>query len=246
MKQKLTLLAVLVCTTIISCKKDKNLQPDKEIPFKLLSKIIETKGAKVLTTSLTYDEKKRISSVKSEKEILSFTYENDDLVMVTRDYGELKLITKVTYSAHNPVSAIQNYVPDILGEPYLFEYHMDGGRVTSFDLGLTNNLRNYRMEFKDKNLIRFTNPAVYDNEFIYGTKKNIYYNSRLKNVVDLGLSLMASENDLIKIKIYNSGHLDEEITYTYTYDENGFPLTAKVQSKISNGTITDSNIKYEY
>lgn len=246
MKQKLTLLIILICIAAISCKKEKSSQPSKEISLKLLSKIIETKGTKILTTSLTYDEKKRISSIKSEKETLSFTYDNDDLITITRDNGNQKRVTKITYLAHKPVSAIQNYVPDILGEPYLFEYQTDGDRVTSFDLGLAHNLRNYRMEFKDKNLIRFTNPSVYDNEFIYGTKKSIYYNSRLKNVIDLGLSLMVSENDLIKIKIYNNGFLDEEITYSYSYDENGFPLTAKVQSKISNGTITESDVKYEY
>lgn len=83
-------------------------------------------------------------------------------------------------------------------------------------------------------------------EFTYGTKKSPFLNPNLKYIVDVSLAQFYSMNELLKQK-YNVGSVNREVTNNYTFDTQGFPLTANVSEKVlPSGTPEVSKLIFGY
>jgi len=109
-KHTFTLLAILT-VLLASCKKSANNTP----PVKKLKYLIQTTAVRGSTTSVvycTYDDKKRLSTVKSGASTTTYTYVGNNLVSVesvTPPTGYRKT-TDLTYSNDGTLSSTHDVI----------------------------------------------------------------------------------------------------------------------------------------
>ncbi|NRF37120.1 hypothetical protein [Pedobacter foliorum] len=81
----------------------------------------------------------------------------------------------------------------------------------------------------------------------YGTKKSIYYNSRLKYNISIEPFDKFSANELLSsVKKYDNG-AEVHKKNTFTYDDDGFPVTLLNENTYESGTSAGTyRYTYEY
>lgn len=249
MKKIIMLFVVATSIAFTACKKNTN-NPVPENK-QLLSKVTETSAADTTTTTLTYDNNKRFSLIKtSEGDETKFTYNGNDLVGIENKFESEKTTLQITYTNGKPSKAVYSlYDGNTLTEKFNLTYTLTGDLVTEIlfkDSTDATTLSKTIIAYQNDNISKV---EVYNGEdliskeqFTYGNKKSMFYNSRVKYVVDLFTLNLYSANEALTEK---SNLLEK--TNVYTYDNNGYPLTVDISEKVlPGGNINTSKLKLEY
>jgi hypothetical protein len=95
---QLTLLIVLV-VLLNACKKTGADKPATSKKLKYLTQIISTDGTTTYFTNYTYDDKKRLSTIKSDGATITYTYNGDDVISIEKSYPpDRKELYELTYA----------------------------------------------------------------------------------------------------------------------------------------------------
>lgn len=260
MKKELLTLIVALVTLLIGCKKDKS---DTETPAnpttaKVLKRIIETENGVTTTNTLIYGGNKRLMAITSNdgEQFVKFTYDdNGNITKIENKVDEVKNIFEFTYNNNIPVSGnFKSYelsgTEEILASSYDLQYTVLNGIVTKIKAIVPANPSNgqqasnieYDLTYNNGNLTRIASGGVaaYSAAFSYGSKKPIFPQVS-KYVLDpAGFSAQFfAKNEITKIDYDFPGtQLDNTITTVYTYDAQGYVLTA-------NDGQTQSRFEYE-
>lgn len=254
MKKQLVLFIAITSLAWTACKKD-NSNPTPENK-QLLTKVTETVADDNTVTMLTYDNDKRISTVKTnDGEETKFTYNGDNLVTVENlADAENKTVLQITYAAGKPETGVYTiYADGVVDDKYKVTYTLTGDAVTQIlmkDSTNTTEISKSVITYQTNNISKVENyfggALVNTQEYTYGNKKSMFHNSKIKYVVDPFALQLFSANEVTKQK-FTLGNNTTETAHVYTYDDNGFPLTAEVSEKeLPNGETTISKLKFEY
>ena len=249
MKKQILTLLVATATAFTACKDNDN----PEVKTKVLSKIISTEDGESTTYNFNYDASKRLTSfaASDNSESTTFTYNTTgSLTKFENVEGDSKQVFEVVYTNSIPATgSFKSYEDDELQNTINLEYTVAGGKVTEIIQKVQNvQTAKSTITYQTANVTKIetvaTGGSTFKHEYTYGTKKSMFANSGLKYVIDpMGItSRFYSKNEVLTESLDFAGtELDEESTTIYTYDTNGYPLTATV-------TIGDevTTIKFEY
>ncbi|WP_214226094.1 hypothetical protein [Pedobacter sp. B4-66] len=255
MKKQLTLLIVAASLLMVTCRKKSGSDEPEVKPVKLLSRIIEVSGFPTPTTkftTFTYDDKKRISTIKTgSSSTTTYTYHGNDLFSIETRFGDKKNVAEVTYENGRPASVAYKYYTN--GD---LKIQRKKGFIYTGDM-ITESHVNESGTVMQKIFNRYSGGNVVRNDsqtgdlitqdLTYGTKKSIYYNSRLKYNISIEGFDRFSANDLLSsVRKYDNG---EELHQknTFTYDDDGFPVTLLTEYTLKSGPSGGTfRFTYEY
>lgn len=244
------LVALAALVTLAACKKengnDDTNTPSNSGATKTLKKIIETTDGQTTTYNVSYDASKRVSAVSSadNSEVISFTYANDgNVTKIENKDGDERNVFEITYNNGIPVSGTyQTFEKDganeTITDQYSLQYTVANALVTKIKMIVPADPENdedgyelnYNLSYTGENLTKIETEGLwaYAATFTYGTKKPAFP-AMFKYALDpAGFSLeFFAKNDLLtKHYDYPGTELDETVTNVYTYDANGYVLTA--------------------
>lgn len=254
MKKQLMLFIAITSLAWTACKKnDSNPIPDNQ---NLLTRITEMDANDTTLTTVSYDNNKRISTVKtSDGSESNFTYNGNNLVTIeNKADAENKTILQVTYENEKPSTAVYAIYEDgELHNKYKVSYILTGNAVSQIlmkDSTNTTEVAKTVITYQNNNIAKVE--SYYDGHlsntqnYTYGNKRSIFSSTSLKYVIDPFTLQLFSDNEVTK-ETSTFGDSSQETTHAYTYDENGFPLTAVVSEKeLPAGETTTSTLKFEY
>ena len=241
------LVALVALSSLAACKKEKgNDDPDNPGTSKTLKRLVQTKDGQTTTYNISYDANKRLSSVSStdNSEVTSFTYANDgNVTKIENKEGNERDVFEITYNNGIPVSGSyktfeKNGANETIIDQYSLQYTVENALVTKIKLIFPPDPENdeegyeldYTLSYTGGNLTKVETGGLfgYTASFTYGNKKP-RFPSLFKYVLDpAGFSLeFFAKNDLLTMHYdYPGTELDDTVTNVYTYDSNGYVLTA--------------------
>lgn len=245
------LVALLAMSTLVACKKDKENEgtggpSNPGSSSKTLKRIVETKDGQTTTYNLTYDASKRLSSVSStdNSEVTSFTYTGDgNVTKIENKEDNERNVFEITYNNGIPVSGTYKTFEKIganetITDQYSLQYTVENALVTKIKMIVPADPENdeegyeldYMLSYTGGNLTKVETEGLFGftASFTYGNKKPLFP-TLFKYVLDpAGFSLeFFAKNDLLTMQYdYPGAQLDMTITNVYTYDANGYVLTA--------------------
>jgi len=255
MKKQLTLLIVTLSILLSACKKKSGSEDPEVVPVKLLSRIIEVSGYPKPTTTFTiysYDEKKRISTINRGGTLLTtYTYHGDELFSIETKSGDDKNNAEFTYADGRPKQIFRKfYTKGELKSETTTGNIYTGDKITEVHVnesGVVAQKRFFR--YSGDNLVGSDSQTdiFITKESIFGSKKNMYFNSRLKYLNSIENFDRFSANELLKAVIkYPNGSEVRQLN-TYTYDDDDFPKTLLTEySDASGQNIGTYKYTFEY
>ncbi|HEX8607508.1 MAG TPA: hypothetical protein VF679_02585 [Pedobacter sp.] len=255
MKTNLIAGVIIALITLQSCKKKETIEEEKP-PMKLLTRVITASQAGAVFEYYTYDDKHRLKTHKSGTSVTTYNYSNDDLVTIEETSSVSGPLSKydLTYNSGKIIQAAgkQNNKQQTYGYVYigndLSEIHVkeDGVVVAKLTYTIVNhNITKIVKEYPG---------ATYITENTYGTHKNMFFNARISQINGIE-ELLGSDsydkysvNDLLESKLtFPDGNIVKTVN-TYTYDEDGLPLTlssAQTLSTAPNTFVGKYTFEYE-
>jgi YD repeat-containing protein len=245
--------------TLASCKKDRddNDGGDGNNPppanAKLLKKLTEVDDGVTTVYNLTYDNNKRLTSVKTSdnSDITNINYDGSgNVVRIESIQEDVRNLYEFTYTNNKPVSGTfkswerNGTDPEVLTQDDILTYTVENNRVTKMVMEMTIQEQEIPFVYEYDNngnvtKIQTENSGAYVATFSYGNKKSPF--PKMFNYVldQAGYSLrFFAKNEMKAISFDFPGtQLDNAITVQYTYDAEGYPLTS------TDGTTQNT---YEY
>lgn len=244
------LVALVALSSLVACKKESGTEgpgnPSNPSTAKTLKRIVETTAGQTTTYNLNYNTSKKLTSVSSSdnSEVTSFTYANDgNVTKIENKEGNERNVFEITYNNGIPVSGTyktfeKNGANETLVDQYSLQYTVENALVTKIKMIIPADPANdeegyeldYDLTYAGGNLTKVETGGLFGftATFTYGNKKPMFP-ALFKYVLDpAGFSLeFFAKNDLLtKSYDYSGIGLDETITNVYTYDANGYILTA--------------------
>jgi uncharacterized lipoprotein YehR (DUF1307 family) len=229
--------------------------PTTTKPKKYLTRIITVSsapgpnGTATTTTSstyYTYDSKKRLSTVKSGDNIITYTYADDgnlytinntvsptssSTIEFTYADGKLKLYTLRSFKGNQVQSET----------PYVYVY--EGDRVTEIHWEIYYAKFTYDDKGNIVKMFHYGDPQ-YSSVYTYDDKKSMFINllSKYPTAGDMGGGMVSLNN---RVTSTTEG-LNQNVlsTYKYNYDDEGYPTGAVMTASIVNSVT--SKYTYEY
>lgn len=249
MKKQFFTLLLATATVFTACKND-------DVPViktKVLSKLISTEDDETTTHTFNYDVNKRLTSfgTADNEEKTSFTYDaGGNMTKVENIEGEDKQVFEVAYANGIPTTgSLKSYDGNQLESTINFEYTVADGKVTEIIQKIqTQQIAKSTITYQNGNVTKIetvsTGAGIFTRTYTYGTKKSMFTNPAVKYVIDpagITANFMA-KNEVLTENMDSPGtEFDINSTSTYTYDTQGYPLTANVTS--GDEVVT---IKFEY
>lgn len=253
MKKQLTLLIVAASLLLVTCKKKSGPDEPEVKPVKLLSRIIEVSGFPKPTTKFTiytYDDKKRISTIKTgSSSTTTYSYHGDELFSIETKFGDKKNVAEVIYENGKPVSiAHKLYEGGDLKRQIKKGFIYTGDMITESHVNESGTVaQKIFNRYSGGNVVGYDSQTDFfsKKDLTYGTKKSIYYNSRLKyNISIEGFDRFSANELLSSLMKYDDG-AELRQKNTYTYDDDGFPVTLLTEYTIENG-MSAGTYRYTY
>lgn len=251
------LVAFLALTTFISCKKDSEKDPNPSNPgsSKVLKRIIETENGVTTTHTLAYDGSKRLVSVRSSDnlDVTSLTYDGTgNVTKIENKEGSDRTVFEFTYNNGVPVSGTfksfekNEAQAEVLAAQYTLNYTVENGLVTKMKMVVPADPEaeedgyelEYAISYSNGNVTKIESAGLVASSvaFTYGNKKPMLP-ATFKYVLDpSGFSVQFFAKNEVLTSTYDlpGSALDKTITNVYTYDNQGYVLTANdgdVQTK---------------
>ncbi len=257
------LIALVALTTIIACKKEKDnadtSNPSNPGSSKVLKKIIETENGVTTTHNLVYDANKRLTSIRTSdnSEVVSFTYDgNGNVTKIENKEGDERSVFEYSYNNNVPVSGtFKSFEKDeaqneVLVSQYNLAYTIQNSLVTKIKMIVPEDPGTedegyeleYTLTYNNGNLTKIETAGIMSltASFTYGNKKPMLP-ATFKYVLDpAGFSLQFfAKNELLSSTYdYSGTSRDISVTTAYTYDAQGYVLTA-------NDGETQTRFEYE-
>ncbi len=261
MKKQLFVLFVAALSALGSCKEDDNNDPDPNPgKGKVLSKVTRTDktpgGDSTSISNLTFDNSNRLTSMKinNNAEVTNFTYDaSGNLNKMEHIEGNDKTIFQITYQNNVPkTGSFITYENNVGQDTLNLIYTVSNGVVTQIlqKAGIVEYAKS-TITYADNNVSKVKTeltglPDMTTTLFYtYGSKKNPFASPAFKYIIDpYGLSVMFNaKNEITGHKYDGPGTiLDFETITTYTYDSNGYPLTATEKE----GNTVTATVKFDY
>lgn len=243
MKRNTVILVLMLSAGLLSCTKESKDDMAIDSREKHLIEIKEVKGTLTTITTLTYDEKKRLSTIKSGKELTTYTYTDDKLTGIDFNDGYIHNVSEITYKSNYPFKAATNmYLADVLKRTIDYNYISSlsqTGQINILEIG--KNTRRYYFEYENANIIsqiEISNRVFVNYDYEYGERKNVFFNASIRWPLGMEMFDRVSTNEILTIKTEASGAKHQK-SFKYVYDTDGMPLSAIV-------TDTDPPSKIEY
>ena len=203
-------------------------------------------------TDMVYDGNKLVSETDDDGFTIKYTY-TGNVITKTEDFNEeneLQSTSEFTYVNGKMSTEVQKN-PDA-SQYYKIKYTHNADGTISFEGGYINAVtgaaegeatRTGKYTYKDGNMIRYENSyngsenATYTYE--YDNKNNPIKNVLGGNLL-IGWQENSSSNNLIKVSATNSTFVT---TYSYTYNEDNFPLE---QKQFGEGGDLNETVQYAY
>jgi YD repeat-containing protein len=258
-KHTVWLLAVLI-VFVAACKKNDGSgnvsTPVTAKPQKYLTRIITVSitpglnGTSTTTTTntfYTYDSKKRLTTIKDDDNTITLTYYNDgslNTINSSSTASKYRYTTQFTYAGEK----VKQYVLSVYKSnelktevPYIYVY--DGDRISEIHWEEHHQKFTYDSNGNITRIFNSGDPEYYQ-VYTYDTKINKLINSPLKYPTVGNFSgEWVSLNNRTSQKTEGFG-LDALTTYTYNYDDEGYPTGATHASGIVNSVV--NKYAYEY
>jgi len=250
MKKQLFVMFLASASVFTACKKDDDPKSPKT---KQLVKVTTTDADGTAVSTLSYDGSKRLTSIKSDdKDTVNITYNSKgELTKFVSISDEDKSTIEITYSAAGaPASAVVKYFNGSELESELaYTYKVESGKVTEIAYKAENvEIGKSKITYSGDNVTKIETTIV-DEElgdllglastitYTYGTKKSPF-GGAVKYLIDPFFTpQLLAKNEIVSVKV-GTGNA---VTYEYTYDNDGYPLTQK-----SGTGETAVTIKFEY
>jgi hypothetical protein len=246
-------LALLMCLPLIfACKKSSGPTEKPVVLKKVLNRIIKVNNDnKTSFTTFSYDEKLRLKSVSNGTTTDVYRYDGENVSYTefwvetnknenTMSYLNGKLNKILMKSYNTGVLARETTIGYIYGSgPLPTEMHATEGAIVravdKYQYSANNNI--IRTENQTNVLIIVENT--------YDTNKNKFSNCMLDFVLSTEPYDRLSPNNILKRKIIYPDGSYLEITNTYTYDAEGFPVT-QVSKAVHSSSGDSGTEKYTY
>jgi len=209
MKTTVYLSLFIAFALLVSCKKsDKKADvPTPVKKLKYLTRITQVQNNTTTITDYTYDNKKRISVVKDSNGQTTYTYSGNNLFSVEVIIPSIgyRETTEYTYNTRDTVLSadVKQYTNGTLTTKLVYTYFFTNGRLTE----VHHDIYVDKYIYDDRgNLISADGSVTYDD------KPNIYTNGS----PTIG-GFPVSPNNVTR---------RGPAIYTYTYDDDGYPISA--------------------
>ena len=258
MRKQFLIVLVAVLSTLVACKKEKE-EPKPSGSSKVLKRMIETENGVTTTHVFSYDNNKRLTSIRStdNAEVIAFTYDGSgNIVKIENREGDVKSVFEFTYANGLPASgsfkSFENAgtPQEELSESYNLTYTVENGLVTKMKVVVPPDPTtqqpgyevNYVLTYSNGNVtkIEATGISPYKATFTYGDKKPVFPTITNYALEPSGFTLLFfAKNEILSTAYDFPGtELDTIVRNEYTYDAQGYVLTA-------NDGHTQTKFEYE-
>jgi hypothetical protein len=227
-KNLLALLIVLV-VLLNACKKNGTVEtPTKKLKY--LTQVIAVNGTTTTFTDYTYDDQKRLTTIKTGGTTITYTYNGDNVFSIEKSYPDGgKEVNELAYADGKlQTMSLKNYSNNSFLNEASFGFVYNGDKLT--EIHQDGHISYF---YYDNNVVKQQGEG-YAITYSYDNKKSKFANlpPALKNIAfQIRQPEYFSQNNIISIDRGVNGIN----TYTYTYDSDGYPTGA------ANG-----NVKYTY
>nr|AUN35681.1 hypothetical protein [uncultured bacterium] len=229
--------------TITSCHKDEPASPPTNNPAnsKRLVKVTKTEAGVATVFNLSYDSNNKLLSYRSadNSEYVIFTYDTQGNLTGIEDLEkDFKNIYEYTYTNNEPATGTFKSWQVVGGQPTqmieddLLTYTVNNNQVSKIKLEMlqTGDELNMQLTYTGGNLTRVMSEGqvTYTADFGFGTHRPAFPKVSKFVLDQAGFSLQfASNNDILSASYDFPGtSFDRQINTNYTYDSNGYVLTA--------------------
>lgn len=267
MKKFLLALSVLGLVSV-SCSRDndENISDNgnKEIPI-LPTKFIHEDGV----SELKYDGDKLLEIVNKydETETVTFKYDGDKIVERTIiEPNNDKEIAKYYYTSDNKLKSSSLYMEETdNGTKYITNYNREYTYNTDGTISVVEKRKyinsnvesivNYTYTISNGNLakkVETRDGETYVRTYTYGNKNTPFKNVRgfdllLLEFEEDNFGINVSKNQLISTQLEREGEILEAHSYTYEYNDKGYPIKeVEKQLKTNHSNEYEYTIKFEY
>ena len=246
-------LAVSLCSIVLSaCKKSDDSSEEPVVPIKVLSRIIQVDfNNKTTFTTFNYDEKKRLRSVTNGTTVDLYQYDGDNLSYTEFWVGSNKTEYSITYLDGKPIKAVRKMYSTgkLIKEMTMGYIYSSGKQPTEIHTKEADVLRavNKFQYAGNNNVIRDESQTdvLIITENTYDDKRNRFINTMLNyHLYGEPYDRLSPNNVLKKKLIYPDGSF-LEVTNTYAYDAEGFPVT-QVSKAIHSAAGDVGTYKYTF
>lgn len=214
-----------------SCRKEQAIEKEPLYESQLRS-ITEVKGNVSTVTTFMYDENKRLSAVKKGNDITLYTYSGNKIINIEVNEGSKTTSTSINYRDSIPYTGISKiYEVGVLQKTLdvNFSSSLSGtGQVNFYDNGAT--FRKVYYVYENGNITEsqvLQNRTLTSYDYTYGERKNILFNANTRWALGLDNIDRVSTNEVIRV-ITEIGYKRYIKKYTYTYNEEGLPISALI------------------
>lgn len=243
MMRNRVILVLMFSASLLSCKKENKNDLALDSREKHLVEIREQNGTVTTITTLTYDEKKRLSTIKTGNELTTYSYTDDKLTGIDLINGSVHSVSEITYKYNYPYQAVTKvYQADVLRRTLDYNYLSSlsqTGQINILEIGRST--KRCYFEYDNANIIsqvEISNRVFINYDYEYGERKNVFFNASIRWPLGIEKFDRVSTNEILVIKT-ESGGLKHTKSFQYVYDTDGMPLSAIV-------TDTDPPSRTEY
>lgn len=246
MRKQFLIVLIAALSTLVACKKEKE-ETKPSGSSKVLKRMIETENGTTTTHVFSYDNNKRLTSIRStdNAELIALTYDgNGNIIKIEIKEGDVKSVFDFTYTNGLPVSGSfksfeQAGTPqEELSESYNLTYTVENGLVAKMKVVVPADPVtqqqgyeiNYDLTYNNGNVtkIEAAGMSSYKASFTYGDKKPVFP-TVAKYILDPGgfTMLFFARNEILSTTYDFPGtEMDATVRNEYTYDAQGYVLTA--------------------
>jgi len=216
-----------------------------------LTRIIEEKEGVTTITTLTYNDKRQLASVKTGNELTTYAYTGDKLTQIEILNGPARTSTEIIYKYNHPDKGLSKiYTNEVLTKTLNYEYLSNlfqTDQINVYDMG--SNTRRLYYAFDNANIvsvIEVVNRRFINYDYTYGDRKNVFFNSSIRWPLAVENVDRVSTNEILSIKTETQGKIHQK-NFSYVYNQDGMPSSAIITETDPPAKVeTKSSMSYTY
>jgi hypothetical protein len=232
MERKTLILVLLTSVGLLSCTKESKQDMVIDSSERFLTQITEVKGMATTITTLTYDEKRRLSTIKTGNELTTYFYTSNKLTGIDVNDGYLNNSLEITYKENYPSKGVVKiYIAGVHKRTLNYNYVSslsETAQINMYESG--NNTKKLYYEYDNANVIsviEIANGVFTNYNYEYGERKNIFFNASIRWPLAIEKVDRVSTNEILTIKT-ESNRVKHQRSFSYIYDADGMPISAVV------------------
>ncbi|WP_298553404.1 hypothetical protein [uncultured Algibacter sp.] len=253
-------LLFILCATFFACSTESSNDKDDDeetTDNTLLKKIVYNKGTiDEYSETFSYDGNKLVSVDYGGGSFTDYLYENGNLVRVNSTIdGVVDAYTIITYNEDDKIGSYILHIID--NNTFRYEFTHNSNNTIKLDAYIgdlnsqTTLSRTNLISYDGKNIISQVNDDDDDYELIfeYDNKNGVFKNveqMEVINLVSIDFGGLEGFTENIKERTDNDFVDIYKETYDYTYNENGYPITAIYKDFYDGELEEETLIEYIY